>query len=293
MTNKYYEQTKRTDNWLASATRFVHFGPDKKAVRGELFNHIMDRQETYLARGYSQVDARRCALDDMGDPNAIAAELGRLHRPFWGYTLRVSQVILVLLLIIVLFPLSDYNLHAMTGIETNWFLGERLEHLSKPPKPKDVTTERRQLEILEEFDLRGSANLPDHRLTVPAAWLERETVYDVHKNSFEKQYLVFYIRAATWKFWAPSLPRDRMVSSNILTDSDGITYSDPACSKEGDRDFTCAAYLGSAGETWYEVRLTLSASPTPAEVQVPDHLTVPVGYGIQRLYINFEEGVVS
>ena len=80
-------------DWLDTATAKIRFGPDRKAVRGELSAHLEDLRESSAL----EPDA---ALQAMGDPHEIAGELGRLHRPWWGYLWRTSQVLLVLTVIV-------------------------------------------------------------------------------------------------------------------------------------------------------------------------------------------------
>lgn len=74
--------------WLDTATRKILFRPDRKAVRKELEAHFEDlREASGLEEG--------AALEAMGDPEAIAEDLGRLHRPWLGYLWRASQLALV------------------------------------------------------------------------------------------------------------------------------------------------------------------------------------------------------
>ncbi|MDE7260849.1 MAG: hypothetical protein K2N78_02125 [Oscillospiraceae bacterium] len=75
-------------DWLDMATEKIRFGPDRKAVRRELEAHLEDLRET------SGLESE-AALRAMGDPGAIAEELGRLHSPWPGYLWRTSQVILI------------------------------------------------------------------------------------------------------------------------------------------------------------------------------------------------------
>lgn len=75
-------------DWLDTATKKIYFRPDRKAVRQELEAHLEDLRE---ASGLDE-DA---VLKEMGDPEAIAEELGRLHRPWLGYLWRASQLALL------------------------------------------------------------------------------------------------------------------------------------------------------------------------------------------------------
>lgn len=79
--------------WLDTAVAKIRFGPDRRAVRRELSDHLEDMREAAGLEG----DA---VLEAMGDPAGIAAELGRLHRPWWGYLWRTSQVVLLLTVIV-------------------------------------------------------------------------------------------------------------------------------------------------------------------------------------------------
>lgn len=74
-------------DWLDTATKKIRFRPDRKAVRRELEAHLEDMRE---ASGLEE-DA---ALRTMGDPEAVAEELGRVHRPWLGYLWRASQAAL-------------------------------------------------------------------------------------------------------------------------------------------------------------------------------------------------------
>lgn len=79
--------------WLDAATSRIRFRPDREAVRRELEAHLEDVKERQAA-GQPEAQAEATALKAMGDPEALAEELGRLHRPWWGYLWRASQVIL-------------------------------------------------------------------------------------------------------------------------------------------------------------------------------------------------------
>lgn len=85
---------KQTEDWLDAATAQIRFGPDRKAVRRELEAHLEDAQERYAA-ALTEKQAELAALEAMGDPEEVAKELGRLHKPWWGYLWRMSQIALV------------------------------------------------------------------------------------------------------------------------------------------------------------------------------------------------------
>ena len=82
--------------WLASATSKIHFPPDRKAVQQELTGHIEDLQEHYTTIGLDAEAAEAAALQAMGDPEAIAADLGQIHRPWRGYLWWMSKGLIIL-----------------------------------------------------------------------------------------------------------------------------------------------------------------------------------------------------
>lgn len=85
----------RESHWLARATRRIDFTPDQRAVRGELFDHIEEAKAALMARHpeMTALEAEERAVAAMGDPEALAWELARIHRPWSGYLWRLSQVL--------------------------------------------------------------------------------------------------------------------------------------------------------------------------------------------------------
>ena len=81
--------------WVERATAKIRFRPDQEAVARELTEHIQDLLDHCGETGMGEEAAEAAALAAMGDPEAIAEELGRLHRPWLGYLWRVSQGLLL------------------------------------------------------------------------------------------------------------------------------------------------------------------------------------------------------
>lgn len=88
--------------WLDTATRWIRFGPDKRAVREELEAHLEDRAADLL-RLFPELtpeEAERQAVEGMGDPWDVGQALGRLHKPWLGWLWRASQAALAAVLIL-------------------------------------------------------------------------------------------------------------------------------------------------------------------------------------------------
>ena len=82
--------------WCENATNGIRFTPDRKTVYGELLDHLYDHYDALVSQGIDSKSAQKCALAAMGDAHEIAPQLAAIHRPFWGYCLRVTRVLLVL-----------------------------------------------------------------------------------------------------------------------------------------------------------------------------------------------------
>ena len=82
--------------WCSTAVSGIRFTPDREAVFGELMDHLNDHFEDLRLQGLDEDTAGRLALEAMGDAQEIAPQLAAIHRPFWGYVLRLTQVVLAL-----------------------------------------------------------------------------------------------------------------------------------------------------------------------------------------------------
>ena len=98
----------RLISWCHSATCMIRFKPDRKAVYNELMGHLEERRDAYIEQGLDEKEATTKTLDAMGSPYKIASQLGAIHRPFWGYYLRVAKILLFILLVLSLIPIRNY-----------------------------------------------------------------------------------------------------------------------------------------------------------------------------------------
>ena len=92
------EKQKRlaAEGWLDAATKAIRFGPDRRAVRRELEEHLEDKALDYLRifPDLTEEEARKRAAAEMGDPEEIGKELAKVHRPWLGYAWLASKVLL-------------------------------------------------------------------------------------------------------------------------------------------------------------------------------------------------------
>ena len=77
--------------WCVRATGRIRYSPDRAAVHEELRQHLDDRSDGFLAKGFSEEEAIEKTLDAMGDPAELAPLLAQIHKPFWGYAQDVCK----------------------------------------------------------------------------------------------------------------------------------------------------------------------------------------------------------
>ena len=81
------------EGWLDTAVSGIRFGPDRREARAELAAHIEDKTESLRRRfpDIPQKEAEQRALDGMGDPQEVKAQLAKVHRPWLGWLWTASR----------------------------------------------------------------------------------------------------------------------------------------------------------------------------------------------------------
>lgn len=130
--------------WCAVATSKIGFPPDRKVVREELQQHMDDRYDALIEKGHSPEEATAMTVEAMGDARELAPQLAAIHRPFWGYLLRISRIALVIA--VCLCVVSVWNYFAALDLGVRRYrdfelfdaasyggdTGRALHHLSRP-----------------------------------------------------------------------------------------------------------------------------------------------------------------
>lgn len=242
--------------WLDTATAKIRFRPDREAVRRELAAHLEDlREEAGLTE--------EAAVEAMGDPDETAEELGRLHRPWWGYLWRVSRVVLVLAaaaaIVVVLLWCHEVN-HAVFGY--------------RPELPKGdvyVSSRLREWTVLEKWEPVGTKTLGGYRFSVPAVCSVRQETTPT--------YLIIFLRADTWRFWEPLTSNQFLLLPYDASDNLGNLYHFDLFAGEPDfQDSFCQTWAG-VFTTWYLIWLKLPGD-------APEWVDIPLGYGGNVLRVN-------
>lgn len=99
-----------SSTWVNTAAKGIRFGPDREAVKRELWEHIEDKTLDLMRifPGMAYEEARERAMADMGDAEEIGKELARVHKPWLGYLWRLSRVVVTFLLVVAL-PMAVWS----------------------------------------------------------------------------------------------------------------------------------------------------------------------------------------
>ena len=275
--------------WLDTATGKIRFAPDRAAVRRELRDHLEDRMEAGRAKGLSPYEAESAATAAMGDPVALAEELGRIHSPWWGRLWRLSQWALAIVLLATVFSAVPR-------------LREYLQYqMYNPPFPFSAeegsyTREyyadyTKEIRVPKVWDIDGSVELGHYRFTVSGAWVEEWTVSG--EDPYPVRQLVITLRADTWRFWEPLSNSQFMILDNMAADDGSKIYyygMDPPAEKEEPLSLFCETFQRGA-TTW--LRVELNQTQEIDDWSVPDWVDIPVGYGGDVLRVDLSKGVIS
>lgn len=277
------------DYWLDTATSKIRFTPDRKAVRRELQDHLEDRMEAGKAQGLSPYEAETAATAAMGDPVALAEELGRIHSPWWGRLWRLSQWALAIVLLATVFSavprLREYLQYQMYAPPFP-FSAEEGSYTRE--YYADYTKEIR---VPKVWDIDGSVELGHYRFTVSGAWVEEWTVSG--EDPYPVRQLVITLRADTWRFWEPLSNSQFMILDNMAADDGSKIYyygMDPPAEKEEPLSLFCETFQRGA-TTW--LRVELNQTQEIDDWSVPDWVDIPVGYGGDVLRVDLSKGVIS
>lgn len=277
------------DYWLDTATSKIRFTPDRKAVRRELQDHLEDRMEAGKAQGLSPYEAETAATAAMGDPVALAEELGRIHSPWWGRLWRLSQWALAIVLLATVFSAVPR-------------LREYLQYqMYNPPFPFSAeegsyTREyyadyTKEIRVPKVWDIDGSVELGHYRFTVSGAWVEEWTVSG--DDPYPVRQLVITLKASTWRFWEPLNGGQSMILENLAADDGGKVYyygMDPPAEEEEPLSLFCETFQRGSS-TW--LRVELNQTQELDDWSVPDWVDIPVGYGGDVLRVDLSKGVIS
>lgn len=86
----------QTDNYIQIVREQIRWKKARHLAAKEIWNHLCDQRDAYLASGMSEDEAVQKAVESMGDPVAVGTSLDRVHRPRPQYFMIVLTIILMI-----------------------------------------------------------------------------------------------------------------------------------------------------------------------------------------------------
>ncbi|HZK33479.1 MAG TPA: permease prefix domain 1-containing protein [Tissierellaceae bacterium] len=75
----------KAQDFVEEIVSHVKFKFDRDEISSELNQHMIDKIEDYIEKGYEEKEAERLTINDMGDPEEIGLQLNKQHNPVLGW----------------------------------------------------------------------------------------------------------------------------------------------------------------------------------------------------------------
>lgn len=89
----------KSEGFLEQIMSYIKFPFDKATIKKELEAHLLDKIDSYMENGYDKESAEQQAIFDMGDAKEIGVALNKQHNPIIGWLWKVTNVLVILLVI--------------------------------------------------------------------------------------------------------------------------------------------------------------------------------------------------
>lgn len=95
-------QEPRVEKFIAEVCKKIKYKKVRYQISEELKNHIYDHAEALMDSGIEEEEAFKQSVEAMGDPVEIGKKLNKLHRPFLGWFINLTNVAIVFLVVLML-----------------------------------------------------------------------------------------------------------------------------------------------------------------------------------------------
>lgn len=112
------------DRWCGRVVEYIVFKPDRKVVYTELYAHLEDKRDALISAGILEDIAVQRAIEAMGDADDVGHQLAKAHKPFWGYLLRCTKLLLILSLAVLVISYSRDHIFFEKNNEYVWTVSE-------------------------------------------------------------------------------------------------------------------------------------------------------------------------
>ena len=75
------------DEYIADVQKHIRWKRAKVVVTKELYEHISDQFDFFVANGFEESEAMKKAIQEMGSADVVGTELDNVHRPKMNWLL--------------------------------------------------------------------------------------------------------------------------------------------------------------------------------------------------------------
>ena len=212
------EDIRALARWCDCAAQYIKYGPERDRVYAELYSHMEDKYLDLVDAGLEPPDAEKLTVRAMGDYHEVGRALEKIHKPFWGYILRITWVVLMIVAIVAVHKVVTSNYVTIYGVRDEISILGTLYNLDED-------------DTLYYPDCKDSSD--GYTFTVPVV---RVTCWDVEATEYAEAHhahmIHFTVRATSPYPWSdcPSMRRFTAVDNfgNVYTLRDlekGNAYS--------------------------------------------------------------------
>lgn len=94
--------------WCTAAVSKIKYRPDRDEVHRELYAHLEDSYDAYIAKGFTPQEAESKALTAMGNAADTAVQLAAVHRSILPYILIATRCLAIVLAISLVVSMFRY-----------------------------------------------------------------------------------------------------------------------------------------------------------------------------------------
>jgi len=106
--------------WVETVVKQMKFPPDRKYVRQELWDHLLDSRDCRMEQGMELKSAEEAAVKAMGDPVETGKLLNKIHGPWKGWLWMVSRVLLLTVFLFCFKTACENNYFSLTNLIPDW-----------------------------------------------------------------------------------------------------------------------------------------------------------------------------
>ncbi|MGN1002170.1 MAG: permease prefix domain 1-containing protein [Oscillospiraceae bacterium] len=234
----------RIEAWCDRACHYLYYPPDREDVRTELVWHLEDSCLALEEQGLTPEAAEEKALAGMGSAEEVGHLLRRVHKPWLGWLLFATSLLVAVVIFFVLVSLMNGSGSLLVSEVKRLAAHDTMS----PEGAEEMASAYGDFTLAAALDWDGE-RVPCGRYTfdVTGAWLLRDAADD------GRELLIFELEYRSPRFW---LGRPEGFSEFFCVEESGGAVHPPWGWPYGVDDNVCIGYNGGStawGTVWGRV----------------------------------------